>query len=105
MGHWPILYTLVKCRWNALPLPFTAQRRAEGRPRHSNRMLYQWPRENERERTMDIYSLIPYPFIRHQPGTNIAEDEVPGPWGLQSSGEESQTGNTSIDEATAGPEM
>lgn len=53
---------------------------------------------------MDINSLIPYPFIWHHSGTNRAEEEVPAPWGLQSSGEDSQAGKTHIDEAAAGPE-
>lgn len=36
--HLSIFYTLAKCRWDTLPLPFIGRCRAETRRRHSNEM-------------------------------------------------------------------
>lgn len=78
-------FTLWPSPDGTLPLTFTAQRRAESRPGHSNKMVAM-TRENTEERNTDIYSLIPCPFIEHQPGTSTAENTVPTPRNLQSSG-------------------
>ena len=77
---------------------------AESRPGHSDKMVAM-TRENTEERNTDIYSLIPRPFIRHQPGTRYSREYGPYPTELTIRWEDSRTSDTQVDEDTAGRKL
>lgn len=62
-------------------------------------------RENTEERNTDIYSLIPCPFIEHQPGTRYSREYGPYPTELTIQWEDSRTSDMQGDEDAAGRKL